>query len=412
MKILHTSDWHIGSTLYGKKRYDESEKFLKWLVGIIEKEAIDAVLVAGDIFDTSTPSNTAQELYYRFLSDVSKTVCRHVVVTSGNHDSPSFLDAPKPLLKTLNVTVMGSITSDPADEVLVLKSASGEPQVIVLAVPFLRDRDVRVSVDGQTYADKEKQLMEGIVTHYRSVYEQALKVREALGRNLPIVAMGHLFMAGSSVYKREGSSSGERDLYVGSLGQVLAHLLPSFDYFALGHLHIAQKVAGSDSIRYSGSPLAMNFDEIKQTKSVFEVTFSEEGLSVTTIPVPAFRHFERIRGDWQTIESQLKSLAADCFEGWTEIIYEGEDALGNLRDRVYQLVEGTGFEVLKIQNAVLYNAVMHRYEKEVQLEDLKPQDVFEQCMNDHEVPSEQRPILKELFSEILVGIEQSDNQKR
>ena len=412
MKILHTSDWHIGSTLYGKKRYDESEKFLKWLVGIIEKEAIDAVLVAGDIFDTSTPSNTAQELYYRFLSDVSKTVCRHVVVTSGNHDSPSFLDAPKPLLKTLNVTVMGSITSDPADEVLVLKSASGEPQVIVLAVPFLRDRDVRVSVDGQTYADKEKQLMEGIVTHYQSVYEQALRVREALGRNLPIVAMGHLFMAGSSVYKREGSSSGERDLYVGSLGQVPAHLLPSFDYFALGHLHIAQKVAGSDSIRYSGSPLAMNFDEIKQTKSVFEVTFSEEGLSVTTIPVPAFRHFERIRGDWQTIESQLKSLAADSFEGWTEVIYEGEDALGNLRDRVYQLVEGTGIEVLKIQNAVLYNAVMHRYEKEVQLEDLKPQDVFEQCMNDHEVPSEQRPILKELFSEILVGIEQSDNQKR
>ena len=394
MKILHTSDWHIGSTLYGKKRYDESEKFLKWLVGIIEKEAIDAVLVAGDIFDTSTPSNTAQELYYRFLSDVSKTVCRHVVVTSGNHDSPSFLDAPKPLLKTLNVTVMGSITSDPADEVLVLKSASGEPQVIVLAVPFLRDRDVRVSVDGQTYADKEKQLMEGIVTHYQSVYEQALKVREALGRNLPIVAMGHLFMAGSSVYKREGSSSGERDLYVGSLGQVPPHLLPSFDYFALGHLHIAQKVAGSDSIRYSGSPLAMNFDEIGQQKSVFEVTFSEEGLSVTTIPVPAFRHFERIRGDWQTIESQLESLAADSFEGWTEVIYEGEDALGNLRDRVYQLVEGTGIEVLKIQNAVLYNAVMHRYEKEVQLEDLKP------------------PILKELFSEILVGIEQSDNQKR
>ena len=237
-------------------------------------------------------------------------------------------------------------------------------------------------------------------------------MREALGRNLPIVAMGHLFMAGSSVYKREGSSSGERDLYVGSLGQVPAHLLPSFDYFALGHLHIAQKVAGSDSIRYSGSPLAMNFDEIKQTKSVFEVTFTEDGLSVTTIPVPAFRHFERIRGDWQTIESQLKSLAADSFEGWTEVIYEGEDALGNLRDRVYQLVEGTGIEVLKIQNAVLYNAVMHRYEKEVQLEDLKPQDVFEQCMNDHEVPSEQRPILKELFSEILVGIEQSDNQKQ
>ena len=123
MKILHTSDWHIGSSLYGRKRYDESEQFLNWLVETIKSHSIETLLVAGDIFDTSTPSNTAQELYYRFLNEVSKTTCRYVIVTGGNHDSPSFLDAPKALLKVFNVYVVGSAAEREEDEVLVLKDA-------------------------------------------------------------------------------------------------------------------------------------------------------------------------------------------------------------------------------------------------------------------------------------------------
>lgn len=120
MKILHTSDWHIGSALYGRKRYDESEQFLHWLVETIKNHSIETLLVAGDIFDTSTPSNTAQELYYRFLNEVSRTTCRHVIVTGGNHDSPSFLDAPKALLKAFNIYVVGSVAEREEAEVLVL----------------------------------------------------------------------------------------------------------------------------------------------------------------------------------------------------------------------------------------------------------------------------------------------------
>ena len=95
MKILHTSDWHLGRSLYGKKRYDEFSEFLDWLGKTIEEECIDLLLVAGDIFDTSTPSNRAQKLYYRFLCRVAGSCCRHIVVIAGNHDSPSFLNAPK-----------------------------------------------------------------------------------------------------------------------------------------------------------------------------------------------------------------------------------------------------------------------------------------------------------------------------
>jgi exonuclease SbcD len=113
MKILHTSDWHIGRSLYGRKRYDEFSAFLDWLAEFIQTENIDALLVAGDIFDTSMPSNRAQELYYRFLCKVSASCCRHIVVIAGNHDSPSFLNAPKELLRALNVHVVGSITQNP-----------------------------------------------------------------------------------------------------------------------------------------------------------------------------------------------------------------------------------------------------------------------------------------------------------
>lgn len=411
MKILHTSDWHIGSVLYGRKRYDESEHFLHWLVETIKSHSIETLLVAGDIFDTSTPSNTAQELYYRFLNEVSRTSCRHVIVTAGNHDSPSFLDAPKALLKAFNVHVVGSAAERKEDEVFVLKDADNNPEVIVCAVPFLRDRDVRQSSEEESYRDKENRLVEGIISHYQKVYEEACKERNELGKSLPIIGMGHLFIAGSSIYKRSGGTNGERDLYVGSLGQVPADRLPSFDYFALGHLHIPQKVAGSETIRYSGSPMAMNFDEIHQQKSVVIVDIHDQNVDIQTVPVPAFRHFDQIKGDWDSIEASLKRLKEESFAGWVEVIYEGQEAIGNLRERVYKLVENTSIEVLKIQNAMLFNAVMKQYEKEVELQDLNPADVFDQCLIDHGIPDDQKVVLKGLFSEVCRQISEADNQK-
>ena len=411
MKILHTSDWHIGSSLYGRKRYDESEQFLNWLVETIKSHSIETLLVAGDIFDTSTPSNTAQELYYRFLNEVSKTTCRYVIVTGGNHDSPSFLDAPKALLKVFNVYVVGSAAEREEDEVLVLKDAYNNPKVIVCAVPFLRDRDVRQSSEGESYRDKENRLVEGIISHYQKVYDEACSQRNNSGESLPIIGIGHLFIAGSSIYKRSGEASGERDLYVGNLGQVSADRLPSFDYFALGHLHIPQKVAGRETIRYSGSPMAMNFDEIHQQKSVVLIDIDDQHIDVQTIPVPAFRQFEQIKGDWDSIEASLRRLEEESFAGWVEVIYEGQEAIGNLRERVYKLVENTSIEVLKIQNAMLFNAVMKQYEKEVELQDLNPADVFDQCLTDHGIPDDQKVVLKGLFSEVCRQISEADNQK-
>ncbi|MCR5220085.1 MAG: exonuclease subunit SbcD, partial [bacterium] len=117
MRILHTSDWHIGRTLYGNKRYEEFAVFFDWLAKTIDERGIEALLVAGDIFDTGTPSNRAQELYYRFLMQVAASRCRHIVLVAGNHDSPSFLDAPQALLKAIRIHVVGSMRANPEEEV-------------------------------------------------------------------------------------------------------------------------------------------------------------------------------------------------------------------------------------------------------------------------------------------------------
>jgi len=310
MRVLHTSDWHIGRTLYGRKRYEEFESFLTWLAETIQQNRIDALLVSGDVFDTSAPSNRAQELYYRFLCRVAASVCRHVVVVAGNHDSPSFLNAPKELLKALDVHVVGSSTENTEDEVLVLRNEQDAPELIVCAVPYLRDRDIRVAEAGESVEDKERKMIEGIRNHYATVAALAEQKREELGADIPIVGTGHLFTAGGQTVDGDGV----RELYVGSLAHVTAGIFPaSFDYLALGHLHMPQKVNGSETIRYSGSPLPMGFGEAKQQKSVCQVEFHSTAASVQLIDVPVFQELECVTGDWDAISSRILELSAMDF---------------------------------------------------------------------------------------------------
>lgn len=276
LTILHTSDWHLGRRLYGRMRYEEFEAFLSWLQETISAQKVDVLIVAGDIFDTMTPSNRAQALYYEFLGKVSKLCCEHIVIVAGNHDSPTFLDAPSKVLKFLNVHVIGTACDDLNDEVLVLDAVDGTPHCIIAAVPYLRDRDVRGSHAGESADSKDANVIKGIRAHYDEVASIAKARQEHLSdahqRHIPIIATGHLFAAGSKTTEDDGV----RDLYVGSLGQISADMFDDgFDYVALGHLHVPQRVGGCEHIRYSGSPIAMGFGEAKQQKQVLLVEFGE-----------------------------------------------------------------------------------------------------------------------------------------
>jgi len=407
MKVLHTSDWHIGRTLYGRKRYEEFGAFLTWLAETIQQNEIDALLVAGDIFDTSAPSNRAQELYYRFLCRVAASCCRHVVVVAGNHDSPSFLNAPKELLKALDVHVVGSSTESPEDEVLVLRNDQDTPELIVCAVPYLRDRDIRVAEAGESVEDKERKLIDGIRTHYATVAALAEQKREELGANIPIVGTGHLFTAGGQTVDGDGV----RELYVGSLAHVTAGIFPAcFNYLALGHLHIPQEVNGSKTIRYSGSPLPMGFGEAKQQKSVCQVEFHSTAASVQLIDVPVFQKLERVKGDWDGISSRILELTATGSPGWLEVIYDGIEVIGDLRERLEAAISGTQMEILRIKNNRIIDRVLGQIHEEETLDDLNVNDVFERCLAVHDVPEEQRPELLRAYQETVSSLYEDDVQ--
>ncbi len=411
MKILHTSDWHLGRSLYGRKRYGEFDEFLSWLAKTIQQEQIDVLLVAGDVFDTTAPSNRAQALYYRFLCRIAGSSCRHVIVIAGNHDSPSFLNAPKELLRALDVHVIGSITENREDEVLLLKSQDGSPELIVCAVPYLRDRDIRVAEAGESIEDKERKLIEGIRAHYAEAgvlaEQKHSSVKEALGVDLPIIAMGHLFAAGGQTVDGDGT----RPLYVGSLAHVTSAIFPAcIDYLALGHLHVPQRVNGSEVMRYCGSPLPMGFGEAKQEKSVCIVEFSNNVASEAQVPqviqtkVPVFQQLARIQGSWDEIAAQILELSVTQNRAWLEIIYDGEEVIADLRERLEDAIAKTDMELLRVRNNRIMDRVLNRIHADETLDDLNVNDVFERCLDAHEVSKEQRPELWLAYQEIVLGL--------
>ena len=407
LKILHTSDWHLGRTLYGRKRYREFEGFLNWLAEVIDREEVDVLLVAGDVFDTSTPGNRAQELYYRFLYQVANSTCNHVVVTAGNHDSPSFLNAPRELLKAINVHVIGSVTENPEDEVLLLRNQDGCPELIVCAVPYLRERDIRVAEPGESIEDKERRLIEGIRAHYADVAALAEQMRAGIDRSVPIVAMGHLFTAGGQTVDGDGV----RELYVGSLARVSAGIFPeNLNYLALGHLHLPQKVNGSKIMRYSGSPLPMGFGEARQQKSVCLVEFHGTTAAVRLIDVPVFQKLECVKGDWEEISDRISKLSTTDPQAWIEVVYEGDEVIGDLRERLDTAILNTEMEILRIRNNRIIDRVLGKIHEEETLDDLNVNDVFERCLAVHEVPEAQRRELRRTYQETLSSLYEDDTR--
>ncbi|MEA1923311.1 MAG: exonuclease SbcCD subunit D C-terminal domain-containing protein [Pseudomonadota bacterium] len=404
MKILHTSDWHLGRSLYGRKRYDESSAFLDWLADLIVSEGIDALLVSGDIFDTSTPGNRAQELYYRFLCRVSASCCRHIVVIAGNHDSPSFLNAPKELLRALNVYVVGSISENPEAEVIAISGPDKIAQAIVCAIPYLRDRDIRTVEAGETIDDKNTKLINGVQKHYAEVCEVAEKKQSEYG-DIPIIGMGHLFTTGGKTVDGDGV----RELYVGSLAHVGEDIFPNcIDYLALGHLHVPQKVGKSERIRYCGSPIPMGYGEATQEKSVVLVEFDGRRPKINEYSIPCFQVLEKISGDIDKISARIDALKSESSSAWLEIEYTGREIASNLQELMDEAIAGTNMEIRKIKNRRVIEQIINQSDKAETLDDLDINDVFIRCLDSHEVTEEERPELIRSYQEIIQSLQEDD----
>ena len=269
IRILHTADWHLGQTFFGYDRTQEHEHFLDCLAGVLTKNKIDVLIVAGDVFDVSNPSAASQRMFYRFIHRVTTENPRlQLVVVAGNHDSAARLESPLPLLQEMRTEIKGIVRKQNGkidyEHLLVeLKNAAGEVEALCLAVPFLRQGDYPVvETEGNPYAEGVKEL-------YARLLKYALKKRTD---GQALVAVGHLLATGSEIAEKDHS---ER-IIIGGLESVSPESFPEqIVYTALGHIHKAQRVSGRENIRYAGSPLPMSFAEKHYHHGVVKVTLDE-----------------------------------------------------------------------------------------------------------------------------------------
>ncbi|NVK42477.1 MAG: exonuclease subunit SbcD [Oceanospirillaceae bacterium] len=414
MRILHSSDWHLGQHFMGKSREAEHRAFLGWLIETAREHRVDALIVAGDIFDTGTPPSYARRLYNHFIVELRESGCQ-LVVLGGNHDSVSTLHESRELLACLDTVVIGGVAENPEDQVIELHRRDGTPGAVLCAIPYLRPRDLIESHAGESREHKREVLMAAIRDHYTVIYECALQRRDALlagggeaGEGMPIIATGHLTTVGGQL------SESVRELYIGTLDAFPAAAFPPVDYMALGHLHRAQVVGGSEHIRYSGSPIALSFDESTRAKQVLMVDFSAGALTaVTPLEVPAWQPMLSLSGSLDTLATQLEvrfGSAVASVDGpvtWLEVEIEADDYLSDLQQRVQQLVDGLPVEVLRIRRKRSMEAVSLDSQARETLQELSVDEVFRRRLALETLDDATETRLQEAFDSLCSELEES-----
>lgn len=274
MKVLHTSDWHLGQQFYEHHRTQEHQYFLDWLVETLCREQIDLLLVAGDIYHTATPPSFAEQQLYQFIKQ-AKQACPalHIVIIAGNHDSANRIETAKPLLKQFDTYVIGRYDKTAPESCLIkIETDNGNAQVV--AMPFLRPADV--TLDTQN----DKAYQQGVAHAYQSV------ITLCDDNTAPIIVMGHLHAKGGTI-----SEDSERNISIGGFDAVTAEVFTDkADYVALGHLHKAQVVAKCDAKRYCGTPMPMSFSEKNYQHQVLVCEFNGKTCeSVNPLYTPRLR---------------------------------------------------------------------------------------------------------------------------
>ena len=402
MRLLHTSDWHLGQHFFGKHRQHEHAAVLAWLLEQVRTHGVDAVLVAGDVFDTASPPSHAREAYHQFVVDLHDAGVQ-LVVLGGNHDSPAVLGESRQLLERLHTHVVPSLDRPPAEHVLALRRRDGSTGALLCAVPFIRAREVRQSLPGQEAEAARQDLVAGIAAHYAAIHAAALARRQALGVALPIVASGHLTCVGAS------RSESVREIYVGSLSAFPADAFPPVDYVALGHIHRPQVVSATGHIRYSGSPIALGFDELGTQKQVLLVDLDAGGLqAVTPLPVPVFQPLARLSGSLAQLPGQLDVIAAGLDAGqvgWLEVEVVDDELLPDLPARVAALVADRPLEVLRLRRRRASQPALAPALQD--LDELGPAEVFERRLaTEPALEADQRQRLRERFAQVLDAVEE------
>jgi DNA repair protein SbcD/Mre11 len=393
-RIVHTADWHLGARLIDCSRHMEHVAFLDWLLAQLNDLRPDLLIVAGDIFDSATPPQEALNLYYSFLSRLSTTVKCQVLILGGNHDSPATLHAPRDILRALDIRVIAAPPEDPADSLLELEHA------VVCAVPYLRERDVRLAAPGQSADEVAAAIREGVTLYYRTVY--ALAQDRARGRSL--IATGHLTVLGSA------ASPSERMIHIGNLGALDATCFAGFAYTALGHIHRPQAVGGDEGVRYAGSPLPLSFAEADLAKEIRVLDLAGPQLTQRAVPIPVFRTLLRLTTTVAALPGDLarhQAPAGHAFSPWVELTVTDGRAHPDLDRQIREAAAGLHLRILKVLTPQPASAdVADSAPPPPALGDLSPADVFKERLRRDRIDPASPPgaDLVLTFAELLSGL--------
>ena len=405
MRLLHTSDWHLGQTLHNYERGYEHQRFLDWLLDTLVAERVDVLLVAGDVFDNANPSAASQKQLYVFLQQArARLPALQLVVVAGNHDSAGRLEAPAPLLAAHGTHVIGHLLRGENGDIdlerllLPLSGADGQVQAWCLAVPFLRPGDVPKLPAGDT----QDAYLGGIALLYRQLTDLALARRQP---GQAIVAMGHCHMVGG-----EMSNDSERRIVIGG-----TEMLPSgiFDttiaYAALGHLHKAQAVGGQEHIRYCGSPIPLSFAEVHYRHQVLCLDIDGETLqSVRVIEVPRAVPLLRVPATPAPINEVLAQLAALDMpdapaeaQPFLEVRVRLDAPEPGLRTRIETALDGKPVRLAKIETSSAARSSAPENMTLDQLGQLQPDDIFRRLYQ-QKYAKEAPPELLSALAELLL----------
>lgn len=415
LRILHTSDWHLGQFFIGKSREAEHRAFFRWLCDTVTAQQIDVVLVAGDIFDTTTPPSYARELYHQLIVDLQPLGVQ-LVLLGGNHDSVAVLHESAELLRCLNTVVVPGYVAEISKHLLTLHNKAGEPAAVLAAVPFLRPRDLSQRADfrsssGVEAADKQLQLQQQISQVYQELYQAALLQAETLspGAPLPVIATGHLTTVGAS------STESVREIYIGTLDALPASAFPPFAYIALGHIHQAQKVGGSEFIRYSGSPLALSFDEARQQKYCLLVSFEADAVQVEALPLPRFQPLCSVKSDLASLPALLAQEVHNLADGqrlWLELVLSGDSALlSDVQLQLEQLLAPLPVDLLRLRRERPATAAGIT-DSGLSLQELTPADVFAARLAQEELSDELQLRMSQLHQQALDLLQQAEPEEQ
>ena len=411
LKILHTADWHIGQTFFEFDRTFEHHQFLNWLTQTIAEKEIDVLLICGDVFDVSNPSAASIRMFYEFLKKATQVKQNlQIIVIAGNHDSPSRLEMPNPLLEAFNIHVVGSIQRDANGNVdygrflIPLKNFSGKNYGYCIAMPYIRMCDFLPGTYNGT------NLAESISQIYQEACEFALSKR-SFGE--AIIAMGHLHVLNAEISDNDKS---ERQI-MGGLEYVPASAFHnSIAYVGLGHIHKAQKINKCDHIRYSGSPLPMSFSEINYKHQVvyFEIA-NEKCVNISILEVPVTVELLKIPSQHKHIDDVIKELLLlpgvtnNSLAPYLEVRVLLSGPEPSLRHKIEAVLNNKHVRLAKID--VKYQQTDNEKKDALtfdRLQELRPIEVFQKIYK-HKFQNDVPEPLISIFKQIVTEVQSPDN---